>query len=245
MKALTLVQLCAREINDVGYERVARNAATVVTPNGSDWVTWLNDAQRTVVLVKPDANAVVETMQLAEGTKQALPAAGLKLLDVTRNMGSNGTTIGRAIRGPVAREELDEANPNWHLATAAAAGGVREWLYDDKKNPLVFWVVPPIQPTGTGAVHVEIVLSKNPTDVVDADVATADINLPDVYSTALQLWMLYRNYAMATQSMNHWQRAAHYFSGFFQSLGVKVRADLWLAGAAPAAMPAQGTTGGG
>ena len=48
MQALTLINLAAREYQDIAFERIAK----------ASWLAWLNDAQRNVVLVRPDANAV-------------------------------------------------------------------------------------------------------------------------------------------------------------------------------------------
>ncbi|MDP6584418.1 MAG: hypothetical protein QF535_07160, partial [Anaerolineales bacterium] len=56
-------------------------------------VDWINDAQREIVLLKPDSLATNETVTLATGTKQAIPPGGNRLLGVVRNMSaaSGGT----------------------------------------------------------------------------------------------------------------------------------------------------------
>jgi len=59
---------------------------------------WLNDAQRAIVIVKPDASTVIRSITLVPGTKQSI--AGLKLMSVVRNMGASGSTPGRGPRGP-------------------------------------------------------------------------------------------------------------------------------------------------
>ena len=42
---------------------------------------WLTDALRVLVLVRPDAAMANTTMDLVEGSRQTLPADGLRLLD--------------------------------------------------------------------------------------------------------------------------------------------------------------------
>ena len=62
-------------------------------------VLWVNDAQREIALLKPDATATNETVTLATGTKQTIPTAGNRLLKVVRNMSAaSGGTGKRSIR---------------------------------------------------------------------------------------------------------------------------------------------------
>lgn len=225
MKALVLIQNCAREYSDAAYGRIAKASAS-----GVNWLDLLNDAQRTVVLVRPDAGGSTENITLAAGSRQALPAGALRLLGVTRNMGADGATPGKTIRF-VERQSKDDVNPDWHTATASAV--IKEVVYDDKKNPLVFYVSPP----ATGSPRIEVELAKTPTDIVTADVDTADIGLADVYAGPMQAWMLHRAYAIATQSANQYQRAVFYYQSFFNQLGVKIRADMFFAPSAPNMLP--------
>lgn len=216
--ALTLINLCAGEVNDAAFARTTKAA----------WLGWLNDAQRSVVLVRPDANSSTENLTLVAGVKQALPAGGLRLLSVTRNMGADGATPGKALR-MVEREAQDAVNLDWY--SAANASPVREIIYDDKKNPLVFWTRP-------GAIanwKIEATLSKAPTDVTDADAGL--ITLSDVYAGAMQMWMLFRAYSRATQATSHLQRSQNYYSWFFSMLGVKLRGEAFDAPATPGALP--------
>ena len=75
-------------------------------PVVNELVLFINDAQREIALLKPDATAVNTTVTLVAGTKQDIPAAGNRLLRVVRNMSaaSNGTGA-RSIR-LVSREVL-------------------------------------------------------------------------------------------------------------------------------------------
>lgn len=231
MLALTLIELCAREYNDVTYQRIKKSGAD----GDPNWLDWLNDAQRAVVLVRPDANAVVQAMQLTAGTKQALPSGGLRLLGVTRNMGSGGSTPGRTIRF-IERESLDDLAPSWHAATGASP--TKEVVYDEKKAPTTFYVNPPAPGTSW---YIEVELSKVPTDVTDPD--AGNISLADIYAGPMQAWMLHRAYALATQAVNQFQRSQFYFGSFFQQLGVKLRAEMFMGAFTNGQFPRTATNG--
>ena len=70
---------------------VDRVQTTLQDTTGIRWpvvdelVLWINDAQREVALIKPDAAAMNETIPLVAGTKQSIPALGNRLLRVVRN----------------------------------------------------------------------------------------------------------------------------------------------------------------
>lgn len=218
MQALTLINLCAREYNDIAFARITKAA----------WLDWLNDAQRNVVLVRPDANTVIEVLTLVAGPRQTLPAGALRLLGVTRNMGADGVTPGKALRLAV-REMQDAVDLDWY--SAANKAPVREVLYDSKKSPLTYWVIP-------GALNgwrLEALLSRTPTDVTDAD--TGAITLSDVYSGPMQMWMLHRAYSLATAAATHAQHAANYYTWFFALLGVKLKGELFEAPASAGQFP--------
>jgi hypothetical protein len=232
VKAITLINLCAREANDVGFERIAKDATTVAFANQPDWLEWLNDAQRAVVIVRPDANSAVANLTLALGSRQALPAAGIRLLGVTRNMGADGNTIGKAIRFTQELDLQGALNPDWF--TTAPASPVREVFYDEKRDPLGYYVNPP----ALAGWKIEANVANTPTDVDNTTaVGVKVITLPDIYSGPMQSWMLYRYYALATQALNQLQRAQWHFKAFFNLLGVKVQADMFTGPRAPEGYP--------
>jgi len=225
MLALTLINTCAREYQDVAFERIAKSRSA-----GANWLEYLNDAQRAIVLVRPDANPITQSVQLVAGTRQALPSGGLRLLDAVRNTGSAGTSNGPAVR-VVERQSMDMADRGWHSAPPSIT--VREVLYDEKKTPLTYFVSPPVPAAPN--VYLEIIFSKTPTDVTDPDAGS--ITISDVYVPAMQHWMLYRAYAMATQAVNQFQRSNFYFQAFFNILGIKLRGDMFTGASAPNIYP--------
>ena len=127
----------------------------------AELLDWLHDAQREIVLRKPDAYAKNTTMVLVVSeTKQSIPSDGIMLLDVVRNMGAAGSTPGRAITR-TDRGILDSQNPNWHIATGAAE--VKHFMWDEK-NPANFYVYPP-QPAANPN-YIELIYSAAPAQLI-------------------------------------------------------------------------------
>lgn len=147
----------------------------------SEMLGWINEGQRQIVQLDPTANSVRVSHPLVAGTRQTIPADGWKLLDVKRNMGSNGITPGRAVR-PTTRALLDNFNPDWHSATASA---VVECFTGDAADHDAFYVSPPNDGTG----YVELNYAKVPADLPNENTA---IELSDIYEPALINFVLAR-----------------------------------------------------
>lgn len=193
----------------------ARRILQDTTAGGTRWLDaemldWINDAQREIVLLKPNSYSAVQDLNLVLGTKQTLPAEGLLLLTVVRNVG------GKAVRR-VDRNILDSENPDWH--TAAGDAIVEHYIFDEDA-PETFWVYPP-QPVSTGSV--EIIYSRSPTSL--ANLATA-ITLNDIYMNVILDYILYRAYSKDTDYAGNQTRAANHYNGFNNSLGVKSQAEV-------------------
>lgn len=147
----------------------------------AELLAWLNDGMRQIVLIQPSASSTTVARQMVAGTRQTLPADGWLLLQIYRNMGTTGTTPGRAVR-IVSRELLDNFNPNWHTATATAE--VRNYIYD-VQDQTAFYVYPPN--TGTG--YIEINYSAQPANLTSESQV---IPIFDVFQSALVDYILYR-----------------------------------------------------
>lgn len=192
-------------------------------PNAVRWtdaelLLWLNVGQIAIAIGKPDASYTLGNIQLVAGTKQSLPAAGIVLIDITRSMGTSGSTAGRAVR-PMSKEMLDALDPDWHSATANATP--RFYIYDSR-TPKVFYVYPP-QP-GTGMVYVEAAYSVVPAFV--AAVSNA-ITLDDAYRPMLVDYMLYRAFSKDDETGNT-SKAAFHIQAFANSMGLKAQGDAAL-----------------
>lgn len=177
---------------------------------------WLNDGQREIVLLKPDAYSKVETVTLVAGTKQTLPAAGVMLLDVVRNMGTDGSTPGRAIR-LVDREIMDAQNATWHADSASSS--VIHYIYNPNA-PKTYYVYPPQPSSNFG--QVEIIYSASPSDVTINQTVTID----DIYANALLDYILYRAYSKDADYAGNAQRAVVHYQAFMASLGQKAQMEL-------------------
>ena len=199
------------------------SAAGTRWPN-SELQDWLNDAQKEVVLHRPDAKTSNESFTpTANESKQTIPAAGLRLIEVVRNIAatSNKTAI-RLIQ----RSILDDQLPEWHNATASV--NTEHWVYDER-DPKTFYVYP--QPTS--ATRLEIIYSTIPSaiNIVNTDetytsaAATTVITLDDTYANALLDFMLYRAYSKDAEYAGNAGRASMHFSAFANALGVKTNAD--------------------
>ena len=171
----------------------------------------LNDGQRELVALKPDANAVNAVLTLVAGTRQSLP--GVLLFKVTRNMGLDGATPGRVIT-PASMETLDRMRPDWHTDTPNAQ--VQHYLFDPRDSS-IFYVYPP-QPGTPG--KVEAVYSATPADVAIGDAIAID----DIYATALYYFILARAHSKETPGADV-GKAAGYYNLFLGVLGQKEKGE--------------------
>lgn len=202
---------------------LSRAAVILQDPTNIRWpqtelLDWLNDGQREIALFKPNVFVKNVNVQLAAGTKQSLPADGVSLVDVVRNMGTNGSTPGAAIR-VVTREILDAQVSGWHSSTANAT--VKHYVYTPL-DPKTFYVYPP-QPTGAGTQNnVEIIYVASPTDATLVSTITID----DVYMTALLDYILFRAYTKDAEYANNAQLATAYYQQFQAILAGKAAAEM-------------------
>ena len=148
-------------------------------------LNYLNDAQREIVLYRPDANPVNATFTLtANSAKQTLPSAGLRLLSIYKNVSPNTKPITN-----IERRVLDDQIEDWHGTTGT---GVQHYVYDPL-DPKIFYVYPH---TTASDATISIVYSSAPTDITISNFtnATTVISLDDVYANAILDYMLYRAY---------------------------------------------------
>ncbi len=193
-------------------------------PVTGELVLWVNDAQREIALLKPDASAANETVTLVTGTKQSIPTSGNRLLRVVRNMSAaSGGNGGRAVR-LVSREVLDAQTPLWHdpAVTGDAAHGttVKHFVYDES-NPRNFYVYPGV----AGSAYLEIIYSSNPLSV-DLTGARTDLEVPDIYGNAVVDYALFRAYTKDAEYAGNSQRASTHYNLFINSVTGKGQIDI-------------------
>lgn len=186
-----------------------------VTWSVAQALRWLNEAQRSVASVRPDSSISTASALLIVGTKQKI--SGRRIMGITRNMGSDGLTCGKAIR-LVERGVKDDFNPDWHCDDPSLV--VKEYIYDERL-PQDYWVWPPVSPSAD--VYIEVLESVDPADVSSsADVIT----LNDIYAPSIIEWMAYRFFARDAEEIPELQRAALHFKNFFTLMGEKVSVDM-------------------
>ena len=158
-------------------------------PVVSELVLWINDAQREIALLKPDASAKNETVTLVTGTKQTIPSGGNRLLRAVRNMSAASNGTGKRSVRLVSREVLDAQTPDWHDPTvtgdAAHTAIIKHYIYDEA-NPRNFYVYPGV----SGNSYLEIIYSANPSAVTQSD----NLDIPDIYANAVMNYVLYMAY---------------------------------------------------
>ena len=176
---------------------------------------YLNDGQREVVIHRPDASVSNTSVVLASGnTKQNIPDDGIRLLNVIRNMGSDGASPGRPIL-IVDRDILDTQVPTWH--TDDAQDDIKNYTFDPE-DPKRFYVYP----RAGAQSYVELAYSVPPTD---CDTVGNLIALSDIYANALLDYVMYRAFSKDTEYADQ-PKSARYYESFLRSLGIKTQVDL-------------------
>lgn len=199
----------------------ARLSTLLTDPDRTRWtlaerLLWMADAQREIGAYKPDAFNQTAVMALAAGTKQTLPADGLTLVNVVRNMGADSQTPGRSPR-LVSQAMLDAQLPGWHKSPPNAE--VRHFAYDPA-NQKVLWVYPPQPASGQGSL--EIIYSAIPgalTQLTDAFVLDA------IYLSAITNYVLYRAWSKDAEYAGNANLAAAYYQAFLMQVGGKAAAE--------------------
>ncbi len=197
---------------------IITQAQDILNDAGVRWPTtellrWINAGQQAIVVLRPDANALGQNITLSAGTRQQLPAGGLLLLDISRNMGADGNTPGKPIR-LVQREMLD-INPGWH--TDAASSYITNYCYDER-IPKEFWVYPP----ANNGIRVWSVVSMTPNTV---DEATDTLDIGVMFEGALLDYVLFRGF-MKGATVGNQQRALTHFKTFSMALGAEAQAKV-------------------
>jgi len=201
-------------------QSVLQDTTGVRWPVTNELVLWVNDAQREVALLKPDASAVNTTVTLATGTKQEVPSAGNRLLKVIRNMSASSGGVGKRAIRLVDLSVLDSQTPNWHdpatTGDAAHTNVVKHYSYEEA-NPRNFYVYPGV----SGNAYVELVYSANPATVTLSD----NLSIPDIFANAIMNYILYMAYMKDAEFAGNQQRASSHYQLFTASVTGKGQID--------------------
>ena len=216
-----------------------------ISPQFTRWTqreltSWLNDGQKAIAKYLPSSCARVDAIKLVAGTKQSIEsilAANVKpgdgstaanvyghfLQTITRNMGADGLTPGRAIR-VVDREILDVNSPDWHTSALTPTG---QFTFDPR-FPKVFYVNPGVP--ATGAWWVEASYLANPVEIpiggsygMDGT-DTTKISVDDKYIDDLTSYVLARAYMKDAEFAGNANMAAAHTAMFTSSINAQVAA---------------------
>ena len=191
----------------------------------NELVRYLNDAQREVVLYRPDSMVTNSTITCSAGSRQALPTNGSKLIEVIRNAAAGSTK--KSVR-MINREILDAQTPGWH--NIAGTVDILHFMYDPR-DPRVFYVYPP----ATASAQLDIVYAAYPTDITEPSdgalytAVSGNISLPDIYGNAVLDYILYRAYTKDSEYAGNAQRAQAHYAAFNNALGNEIKATVAVA----------------
>lgn len=205
----------ARDLHDEAYARFPKTRYT----------SWLNDGQRQIANLRPDASSERHTWLLsATGVKHSLPTGYTRMIDPVRYMGTNGTTFGNSIE-KADRRSMDRSHPDWATDTASAI--VRN-VMTDQRHPTVFEVYPPQPASSRG--YIDALLAKPPLDVtvagVGGETVNAAISLDDHYAPSLTIYLKYRFHDADSENPNSKETARAYWRMFLESIGIKTQVDV-------------------
>jgi len=203
VKVIDLIDRAENVLQDPGNARWTQ----------AELLGYLNDAQREIVMHRPDSKVTSATHTCAASSKQSLPASALRLVDIPRNV--NGKAITQ-----IERKVLDVQNPTWHTGSGNTV--VEHFMYD-AADPKVFYVYP--VPANT--VQITISYSESTSDITISNYSsdTTVIGLDDPYANAILDYVLYRAYQKDADFAGNMQRVATYYQSFANSIGIKTRVD--------------------
>lgn len=173
----------------------------------SELVTWINDAQRDIVVKRPAANVAKTTVDVSAESSAyefSLPEGGIALVDVTTVEGY-----------PIPRGNADLIQV---LASTYDQAATPDIYYVDNRDPKRYRVYPSLD----GTVDFDIYYSAIPATVDEPD---DNITLTDEYITAIADYVLHRAYAKdAEDSSAHSSMSQYYYTKFLTDLGLGYQA---------------------
>ncbi|MBI9090717.1 MAG: hypothetical protein JEZ12_15985 [Desulfobacterium sp.] len=200
-----IAQMIAEQLTDSG---------NVIWPEMDIIYPAITEAQNFIVFLRPEASSSVVPFTCAAGScKQEIPATGLAFLDVTRNLGLNGTTPGKPIK-KIPKAVLDDSVPGWTIEETTDR--IQQYVFEPE-NPRFFWVYP----TPSVALQVELSQSLVPAPVASG---TDTISLPDTYITPILEWVKAVCLLMPSAGTNTNLGLQHQ-AAFYTMLGVKRQTD--------------------
>ena len=176
-------------------------------------MSMFNDAQRAVVLLRPDANIVEAAFPCVAGTKQTLPDEGLRVIDIRSNQSGSDITYR-------SRDELNDLYPEWYGTTGEQ--DPESFIYDERQ-PKRFFLYPGV----ALGVTVDLIYSAVPTRHLVGDYDSGVSDLDDIYTNAVVEYMLYMAHSKDFEYSEQAKAQTH-FQMFNALLGAKSQADAGM-----------------
>ena len=217
----------------ISASSIVRRATNIIMDETSirwpahEVVRWLNDAQRAIVSVRPDAINVTGTANLATGPRQdldlmTLAQLPLKLIRAWRNTAAASNKNAVML---TAQHLLDSQQPNWYQM--APSINIQHYMFDPR-DPKTFYCYPP---AAAGA-QLEINYAAYPTDIVEPTVGAnysdvlGNLTVPDIYDGPVLDMVLYRCYLKDSEFAGNQERAAKHRDAAIAALGMEIKATL-------------------
>lgn len=187
-------------------------------PNHRRWpiqelLDCITDAERYICTFIPEAYVKTMVVKLAPGTVQTVPNDSHGLLDIHRNMGSDGKTPGNAVTY-AEKSQMDRYNPNWH--TDPPSDSIDEFIYDGQ-DPYTWYNYPPVN----GCVYVQGRFKMIPPAITSVN---DDLSVKSIYTPAVYELSMYRAYSRDSEDSNIALAEAH-LRNANQILGLKSLSD--------------------
>lgn len=181
-------------------------------------INYLNDAQRAIVIIRPDAYIIETVITAIAGAKQQLPDDALRLVDVRSN------EFGYAIINRD-KSEITELYPKWYGTTGEEEP--EAFIYDERQ-PKTFFLFPGV----VAGLKVEVVYSATPPVRTDADI-DEKADLDSIYSNAMIEYMLYMAHSKDFEHSEQAKAQTH-FQMFQALMGLKSEGDAGMTPTNPA-----------
>ncbi|WP_067097937.1 phage adaptor protein [Marinomonas atlantica] len=192
------------------------------TDSGTRWtngelIEWVNESYQAIIQIKPEASTINMDVELKAGTKQTIPANGLRLIDVVRCVSESSSGAAVTVCD---RRQLDTARRGWHREPQTL--DVEHFIFDEM-DPKTFYVYPPAQ---AGA-QIELMYSALPDLHSSASNAIPNdsIRFDDTLAPVIVDYVLYRAYSKDADHTANLNRAQMHYQAFMQSLGQKTQID--------------------
>jgi len=195
----------------------------VLDEGNEDWteaenVTLFNNTIRTMINLVPKLHSKTESVLLAPGVLQFLPAKGIELVDMPLNMGEDGTIPGAPPRETTLKI-FHDVWPRWAYDPEDTV--IEHYMKDDNEERR-FYVYPPVH--STTPVYVLIQMSTLPDPIVydvSNDWKLITIPVEDQYIDAIHNGMLYMFYDDDSDNPGNTPRSQMYYQRFQTALQIE------------------------